>query len=116
MSKPVETVKETLYETFQLNVGRYTDPKRKLDFPTYEAFVGKKQRRINVKFRKDTKDIPTETCIVTVAVDKMSIDNRNKYPALWIHEIHEVKPLETKDNSKAVVDFFGSREDKDLPF
>lgn len=114
MSKTVDTNTKK-YEEFQINVGRYVDKVRGLDFPTYEAFVGKRQRRINVKFRKDAKNIPTETCVIKVAIDEMSLDTRNKYPSLWIHNVTEILPLETLNNNKAVENFFGGN-DKDLPF
>lgn len=120
MSNIKEQTQETRTETFQLNVARFTDKKRGLDFNTYEGYVGKKQRKVTIKFRRDVKDIPTETCIITVKVTDMSLDTRSKYPVLWLHGFDKVEDLDTQRSTKAVDNFFGNdteeKDEKDIPF
>lgn len=102
-------------KTFLVEVGRYINKERKLDFPTYTAYIGKQQKRINLKFRKDVKELPEETCYIKVLDKDMSIDTSKRYPALWVHKITEVIPYE-KHNETAVAKFFGELEEGKLPF
>lgn len=106
--------KEQKTHRFLLDVGRYTNKDKGLDFPTYTAYIGKKQKKIQVAFRRDVKDLPTEMCYLTVEAKNMSIDNSKRYPRLWIHAIKEIETYEA-GNQDSVNKFFGEA-DEVLPF
>lgn len=62
-------------------------------FNTYRA-VQKDGKLIDCKFRKDVVSLPTEDCIIVVNVNNMNISYAKEYPALWVAQIEEIKPLE----------------------
>lgn len=62
-------------------------------FDTYRA-VQKDGKLIDCKFRKDVKVLPTEDCIIVVKVKNMNISYSKEYPALWMAEIEDIKPIE----------------------
>lgn len=101
-------------QTFLLEVGRYQNKARGLDFPVYAGYIGRKQRKITVKFRRDTKDIPTETGYITVENKHMSIDNRHRYPVLWVHEVKSFSNEQDYEKQNETINTLFS--DGDLPF
>lgn len=62
-------------------------------FDAYET-IGKNGTRINVKFRKEVKNVPTEDSCIIVPINKMNYAKNTIYPTIWVHEITDVIPAE----------------------
>lgn len=70
-------------------------------FNTFKTPSQKKNNvLIDVKFRKEVKNVPTETSYITVAVDDMNLSTRGEYPVLWIKGIVEVEPITAVFNAE----------------
>lgn len=74
-------------------------------FNVYETF-DKKGNRMNLKFTKDVKDLPTATCYAKVNADDMSVDRRKEYPVVWVRAVVEYETLEnvSAEKNRAVID------------
>lgn len=59
--------------------------------------VGKDGKFLQVRFRKEAKNIPTTEGVhrVVVKVEDLSIDNNREYPRLWVHDAVSCKPWTT---------------------
>lgn len=108
MQKTNETV------TFFITHDIYENKEKNQKFPIFEAFIGPKQRRITLKFRRDVKNIPTEDGYLTVNRKDMSIDKRYRYPALWVHSIVDFKPTNEFESENDTVNALFN--EGDLPF
>lgn len=78
-------------------------------FNTYKT-TSKNGRLMDVKFRKEVKELPTENCYAVIDIDKMNIDKNRQYPVLWVSAVESYESYE--DNSKAqnkkqLDEFFG---------
>lgn len=88
-------------------------PKKTADgrsFNTYKTY-SKNGRAIDLKFRKDVKNVPDKNCFIVCNVDDMSLNTSGEYPVLWVRAIAEIVDLESEmaeSNRKKLDDFFGS--------
>ena len=71
-------------------------------FNTYKT-VAKNGKKLDVRFRKDCKNIPTEPCEILVKVENCNVDSTRQYPILWVTNVEEITPLERKSN---IEDYF----------
>lgn len=62
-------------------------------FDAYET-IGKNGTRINVKFRKEVKNLPLEDSFIIVPLNKVNYAKNTIYPTIWVHEITSVIPAE----------------------
>lgn len=88
------------------------------DGRSFNAFetVGKNGLKINVKFRKEVKNIPTEDSYIIVPLEKMNYAKNIIYPTIWVQEVINVIPLETeKQVDKTLLEILDIDTD-DLPF
>ena len=60
-------------------------------FNAYET-IGKNGTRINIKFRKEVKNLPSEDSYIIVPVEKMNYAKNTIYPTIWVHEIIDLIP------------------------
>lgn len=67
---------------------------KKKTFLAYNTF-DKDGVRLDVRFLKEVK-APVEHCFIIVAVDKMNISNKYRFPRLYVKEIVEIVPLEVQ--------------------
>ena len=77
-------------------------------FNTYKA-VTKNGRLIDAKFRKEVKELPTETCYAVIGVDNMNLDKNKEYPVLWISAVESYESLgevASENNKKQLDDMF----------
>ena len=70
--------------------------------------VDKNGKKMDVKFTRDCKNVPSECCELIVDASQANVDTNRQYPCLWIKEVLEIKPLERKSN---MADFFDTDED-----
>lgn len=66
-------------------------------FNTYKTTT-KNGRLMDVKFRKEVKELPTENCYAIINVDDMNVDSNRQYPVLWVSAVQGYESFE--DNSK----------------
>lgn len=78
-------------------------------FNTYKT-TSKNGRLIDVKFRKDVKDLPTKTCYATIDVDCMNLDKNREYPVLWVNDVvgyDELAEVNKEKNKAELDEIFG---------
>ena len=86
-------------------------PKKTADgrsFNTYKTF-SKNGRAVEVKFRKECKNIPEKDCFVICNEDDMNLNVSGEFPVMWIRSIVDTEDLETASaeaNRKRLADFF----------
>lgn len=84
-------------------------------FDAYET-VGKNGVRINVKFRKEVKNLPLDDSYIIVPIEKVNYARNTIYPTIWVQEVIDVIPLETeKQVDKTLLEILDIDTD-DLPF
>ena len=77
-------------------------------FNTYKA-VTKNGRLIDCKFRKDVKELPTETCFANISVDSMNIDKNKEYPVMWVSAVEgyeSISEVASESNKKVIDEMF----------
>lgn len=62
-------------------------------FLAYKA-VQKNGKLIDVRFRREVKDVPDHPCIITVLDGNWNIDRNRLYPCIWIKAIASVEEFE----------------------
>lgn len=74
-------------------------------FNTYKSFT-KNGRKIDVKFRQEVKNLPTEHCYAEIEVDSMNVDKSKRFPVLWISEVLGYESIDEvrKESNKKVLD------------
>ena len=73
-------------------------------FNTYKTTT-KNGRFIDVKFRKEVKNLPVENCYAIINVDAMNVDKNREYPVLWVKDVVGYEAIET-DNKKKLDELF----------
>ena len=98
----METRKFKIYVT-----ERSTKDGRK--FNAYHTF-SKNDRRTEVKFNRDVKELPSKTCYVEVEETKCNLNTSGEYPVLYIKEIIKIESLAAGNieaNRNKIKDYFG---------
>lgn len=78
-------------------------------FNTYKT-VSKNGRLTDLKFRKEVKDLPTETCYAHILPDNMNIDKTREFPVVWVNKVEaysNISDAASESNRKAIDEFFG---------
>lgn len=73
-------------------------------FTAYKT-VGKGGRKMDVRFTRACKNVPTEPCTIVVEKDMANVDKTRLYPILWVKDVKEIKENVRKSN---LDEFFGS--------
>ena len=66
--------------------------------------VGKGGKKIDVRFTRDCKDVPTAPCTIVCDKNDANVDTTRIYPCLWIKRILRTEGTARKSNLDA---FFG---------
>lgn len=83
-------------------------------FTAYKT-VGKGGRKMDLRFVRTCKNIPTENCIICVNDEDCNVDTTRQYPILWIKNVQSIKPLGKKSSN--IDEFFGEETaDEEAPF
>lgn len=78
-------------------------------FNSYKATT-KNGNLIDVKFRKDVKNLPVKTCYAIIGVDNMNIDRKKEYPVMWVSAVEgyeDIAEAQAENNRKVIEDYFG---------
>lgn len=77
-------------------------------FNTYKTFT-KNGRKIDVKFRKEVKNLPTENCYANIKTDNMNVDKSKRFPVLWVSEVEsydDITEVRKETNKKQIDELF----------
>lgn len=66
--------------------------------------VGKGGRKMDVRFVRDCKNVPTAPCTIVVEADNANVDTTRQYPILWVKDVIRCEESEHKKSNLA--DFF----------
>lgn len=77
-------------------------------FNTYKA-VTKNGALVDLKFRKEIKDLPTKKSVIIVHPDKINEAKNTAYPTWWVAEVEAIEDWERNvtANRKRVNEVFG---------
>lgn len=78
-------------------------------FNTYKTTT-KNGRLMDVKFRKEVKNLPTKNCYAIIYVDDMNVDKNRQYPVLWVKAVESYETIEANtsiENKKQLDEIFG---------
>lgn len=64
-------------------------------------------RKMDVRFVRNCKNIPTVPCIIVCEEDQCNVDTTRQYPILWIKDVVRIELFERKNN---VSEYFDSDE------
>lgn len=70
--------------------------------------VDKTGRKMDLKFTRDCRNIPTEPCEIIVDDSQANVDTNRQYPCLWVKDVLEIRPLPRKSN---MADFFDTEDE-----
>ena len=77
-------------------------------FNTYKA-VTKNGALVDLKFRKEVKNLPTEKSIILVSPDNINEARNTQYPTWWVSKVEGVEEYSRnlEANRKRVAEVFG---------
>ena len=84
-----------------------TDGRKK--FNTYHTY-SKNDRRTEVKFTKDVKELPSKTCYAVINIEDMNLNTSGEFPILWVKGVVSYEDLAAASaeiNRKKINDYFG---------
>jgi len=82
-------------------------------FTVYKT-VDKNQRKMDVKFTRDCKNIPVKPCTIVVNDADCNVDASRQWPCLWVKNVVKIIDNAVKENN--VMLFLDVKEIDDLPF
>lgn len=77
-------------------------------FNVYKTFT-KNGRKIDVKFRKEVKNLPEGNSYAIVDVDDMNVDKSKRFPVLWIAQVQgyeDITEVRKETNKKQIDELF----------
>ena len=80
-----------------------------VDGKKFNAFktIANGGKKMDVRFVRTCKNVPTEPCIIVVAEDMCNVDNTRRYPILWVKDVIRIETYERKSN---IADYFDETE------
>lgn len=80
-------------------------------FLAYRA-ITKNGVKVTCKFRKEVKELPTESSYVHVFDNCMNMQKNAEYPTLWISQIEKIEPItsatvDEEANAREIAEIFG---------
>jgi hypothetical protein len=77
-------------------------------FTAYKT-VGKGGKKLDVRFTKACKNVPTSTCTIVVKKENANVDTSRIYPILWVKNVERIEENERRNN---IDEFFGEEADE----
>lgn len=71
--------------------------------------VGKGGKKLDVRFVRTAKNVPSEPCTIVVLKENANVDTTRIYPILWIKTVERIEATERKNN---LDDFFGDESEE----
>ena len=104
-----EETNETIERKFKIIEVKEITAKNGNKFTAYKT-IGKGGRKLDVKFTRDCKLLPTEPCTIVVAQQDANVDTSRVYPCLWIKNVLRIETTERKSNLDDFFDTDGVNE------
>ena len=82
-------------------------------FNTYKA-VTKNGALVDLKFRREVKELPTKKCIIVVHPDHINEARNTAYPTWWVGQVEAIEDYERnmEANRKRVAEVFGDSSEE----
>ena len=64
---------------------------------------------VDLKFRRDAKNVPTERCYLYVDGDQFNVSRKGRYPCVWVNTVNRIEPLKARTNG---TDYFTAADDE----
>lgn len=106
------------YKVLELEVRQITIKREdgtKNEFNAYKSYL-KSGKKIDVKFTRDVKNLPTTDCRIKVAIGDMNVDSNRKFPVLWIRKITEILDVQKFNRKPEDYKELDEMFSNDLPF
>lgn len=68
---------------------------------------GKEKQVVDLKFRREAKNVPQERCYIYVDVDQFNVSKKGRYPVVWVNTVNRIEPIKTRANAE---DYFDVEE------
>ena len=66
-------------------------------FTTFKV-ITKDNKKIDLHFTKDCKNIPSKTSYIIVEDKNVNVDNSKLYPVCWVKNVEKIEEIETTSN------------------
>lgn len=69
---------------------------------SFDAFkaVQKDGKLIDLKFKKEVKNLPSESCFMFVEKENLNVNRSGRYPVVWVAKVEKYEESKTiRDNS-----------------
>ena len=66
------------------------------EFVSFKAFT--KKGRMDIKFTKECKNVPTKSCYIYVEETKMNVNRKNKFPVIWVQQVSKIEEFPDRTN------------------
>lgn len=86
-NKEVKKVVEVKEVKLEIHTKELTNAEKGNKFLVYHTYIGKNEKRINVKFVTDCNNVPKDNGFIYVMTDKMNVDKSTKFPTLWVKDV-----------------------------
>ena len=91
---------ERKFKIIEVNEVTTKDGKK---FKAYKT-IGKGGRKMDVRFVRDCKNVPTEPSVIVVDECNCNVDTTRQYPILWIKDVVCIEEFERKNNTSDYFD------------
>lgn len=71
-------------------------------FTAYKT-VGTGGRKMDLRFVKGCRNIPTEPCWIFVENENANVDTTRQYPITWVKDVDHIEPFKRESN---IADYF----------
>lgn len=70
---------------------------------------------VDLKFRRDARNVPQERCFIFVDADQFNVSRKGRYPVVWVNTVNRIEPLKSKASA---ADYFAAEDEQaeDNPF
>lgn len=72
-------------------------------FKAYKT-IGKGGRKMDVRFVRDCKNVPTEPSVIVVNDGNCNVDTTRQYPILWVKDVVHIEDFDRKNNTSDYFD------------
>lgn len=103
--KETETLDEMKFKVIEV---KEITAKNGNKFTAYKT-VGKGGKKLDIRFTRTCKNVPTECCTIVVKRENANVDKSRVYPILWIKDVERIEVNERASN---LDEFFGEEADE----
>ena len=64
---------------------------------------------VDLKFRRDAKNVPSERCFIYVEADQFNVSRKGRYPVVWVNTVARIEPLKARSTG---TDYFTAADEE----